>query len=110
MRFPKPIVGRSLRSCVLSVTCAVLVIATSWAAEKKTPAQVLFTNVNIFDGKSDKLAMGMSVLIEGNLIKQISRGGIKTNRLATELTPQSPGQQGNLSKLASNIRRPAIGS
>ena len=82
MRFPKPMVSRSLRSCVLSVTCAVLVNATSWAAEKKTPAQVLFTNVNIFDGKGDKLAMGMSVLIEGNLIKQISRGGIKSNRLA----------------------------
>jgi imidazolonepropionase-like amidohydrolase len=41
------------------------------SAEEKPPAQVLFTNVNIFDGKTDKLAMGMSVLVEGNLIKAI---------------------------------------
>ena len=44
------------------------------AAEDKPQPQVLFTNVNVFDGKSDKLAEGMSVLVEGNLIKKIAKG------------------------------------
>ena len=34
----------------------------------------LFTNVNIFDGTSERLAMGQDVLVEGNLIKQIGTG------------------------------------
>ena len=42
-------------------------------AEEKKPVQTLFTNVNIFDGKADKLAMGMNVLVEGNLIKQVGK-------------------------------------
>ena len=36
-------------------------------AEESQPAQVLFKNVNVFDGTGDKLAMGMDVLVEGNL-------------------------------------------
>jgi imidazolonepropionase-like amidohydrolase len=39
--------------------------------------QVLFTNVNIFDGKSDALIESSSVLIEGNTIKQISQDAIE---------------------------------
>ena len=35
--------------------------------------QILITNVNIFDGKNDKLAMGQDVLIEGKLIKKIGK-------------------------------------
>ncbi len=42
-------------------------------AQESVPTQVLFANVNIFDGKSDKLAMGMNVLVEGNLIKQVGK-------------------------------------
>ena len=30
--------------------------------------------MNVFDGKSDTLAMGQDVLVEGNLIKQIGKG------------------------------------
>ena len=41
-------------------------------AQDNAPRQVLFTDVNIFDGKSNTLAEGMSVLVEGNLIKKIS--------------------------------------
>ena len=44
------------------------------SAEEKPPVQVLFTNVNIFDGKSHKLAMDMNVLVEGNLIKKVGKG------------------------------------
>ena len=46
--------------------------------EEKPKPQVLFTNVNIFDGKSDTLAEGMSVLVEGNLIKEVAKGHIET--------------------------------
>jgi imidazolonepropionase-like amidohydrolase len=42
------------------------------AQEKETPTQVLFTNVNIWDGIDEDLKSGMSVLVENNLIKQIS--------------------------------------
>ena len=37
-------------------------------------SQTLIKNVNIFDGKSEKLAMGQDVLIEANLIKKIGKG------------------------------------
>jgi len=49
------------------------------AQDKKPKPQVLFTNVNVFDGKSDQLAKGMSVLVEGNLIKKIAKGKIKAD-------------------------------
>ena len=35
-------------------------------AEEKKPIQILFTNVNIFDGFSPELKKGMSVLVENN--------------------------------------------
>jgi imidazolonepropionase-like amidohydrolase len=38
---------------------------------------VLFKNVNIFDGKTDKLAKGMNVLVVGKQIKAISKSSIK---------------------------------
>jgi imidazolonepropionase-like amidohydrolase len=59
------------------VACLLALMANSAplaAAEEKPKPQTLFTNVNIFDGKSDTLAEGMSVLVDGNLIKQIGKG------------------------------------
>jgi imidazolonepropionase-like amidohydrolase len=41
--------------------------------EEKKPVQILFTNVNIFDGFSDKLQKGMSVLVEANHIKEVGK-------------------------------------
>jgi imidazolonepropionase-like amidohydrolase len=41
-------------------------------AEDKEPRQVLFTNVNIFDGVNDGLMKNASVLVEGKLIKTVS--------------------------------------
>jgi len=46
--------------------------STSSATAQKT-SQVLIKNVNIFDGKNEKLTEGMSVLIEGNKIAEIAR-------------------------------------
>ena len=59
---------------VLNTVLMGATITPAISAEIEPPAQVLFTNVNIFDGRSDKLAMGMSVLVEVNLIKQIGKG------------------------------------
>jgi imidazolonepropionase-like amidohydrolase len=67
----------------LFATGALLATTPAISAENKPLPQTLFTNVNVFDGKADELAMGMSVLVEGKLIKEIAKGGIKTNRLAT---------------------------
>jgi len=46
-----------------------------WAeAQETTPNNVvLITNANVFDGQNEKLAEGMSVLIEGNKITQIAK-------------------------------------
>jgi hypothetical protein len=46
---------------------------TGIAQDEKPKPQVLITNVNIFDGFSDKLATGMSVLVEGNHIKEVGK-------------------------------------
>ncbi|WP_380058984.1 amidohydrolase family protein (plasmid) [Falsihalocynthiibacter sp. SS001] len=46
------------------------------AAAQDDPIQVLFTNVNIFDGVSESLLENASVLVEGNLIKTISTQSI----------------------------------
>jgi imidazolonepropionase-like amidohydrolase len=47
-------------------------LAVSAAEEAKAPPQVLITNVNVWDGTSSGLQNGMSVLVEGHLIKEIS--------------------------------------
>ena len=68
---------------------AVLAAATSIGcfpgvvvAEEGTPTRVLFKNVNIFDGTSDKLTTGMDVLVTGNLIGMIGKG-LSTDEGAT---------------------------
>jgi imidazolonepropionase-like amidohydrolase len=45
----------------------------AFAADADT-VRILFTNVNVFDGTSEKLAKGQSVLVEGNLIEQVGPG------------------------------------
>ncbi|MGV6826797.1 MAG: amidohydrolase family protein [bacterium] len=41
-------------------------------AEAKTQSQVLFQNVNVFDGETNKLHKNKHVLVSGNLISEIS--------------------------------------
>ena len=57
----------------LSLTASIAVLAgfpvLAVSADEKP--LVLITNVNVFDGKSDELAMNSNVLIEGNLIKEV---------------------------------------
>jgi len=51
--------------------------------EEEILPQVLFTNVNIFNGTNNKLNEGMNVLVEKNLIKTISKAPIESNKSAT---------------------------
>ncbi|MDW3221464.1 MAG: amidohydrolase family protein [Paracoccaceae bacterium] len=46
--------------------------AVTLAAQEDAPRQVLFTNVNIFNGMDGEMMEGGSVLVEGNLIKTVS--------------------------------------
>ena len=76
-----------IKKCLVAValTAALAFVASlsgpvsAIAQDEKPKPQVLFTNVNIFDGTSDALAEGMSVLVEGNLIKKVAKGAIEAD-------------------------------
>ncbi len=70
---------RAMRNFALGFASITLISSASWAAEDVPPAKTLIRNVNIFDGVNDGLAEGMSVLIEGNLIKAISADTIEAD-------------------------------
>ena len=53
-----------------------LMVTSATAAEKAPPMQVLFKNVNIFNGTENRLYENYQVLVEANLIKEISAGEI----------------------------------
>ena len=53
------------------ILCA-LFVAPTLAEDNPSLSQVLITNAKVFNGRSDKLTEPMSVLIEGNKIKQIA--------------------------------------
>jgi len=54
--------------------CATLALGASARARQAEPKQpVLITNARIFDGQNEKLADGMSVLVEGNKITKVAR-------------------------------------
>ena len=55
-----------------------LVCSSNAISAQGTAKQTLIKNVNIFDGKNIKLAMGQDVLIEANLIKKIGKN-LKAN-------------------------------
>ena len=59
-------------------TSSSLMAASSGGAEaaeqgEKKPIHILFTNVNVFDGFSDKLQMKTRVLVEDNYIKEVGK-------------------------------------
>ena len=61
-----------LKKNVFFALITICAIATgAYAQEEKENSQTLFVNVNVFDGVSKDLAMGVDVLVEGNLIKKI---------------------------------------
>jgi len=54
-------------------TIVSVVSFAAYSADEKKPVQILFKNVNIFDGFSDKLKINMSVLVEANYIKEVGK-------------------------------------
>ncbi len=57
----------------------IAVLMSPWASAADGDRQILITNVNVFDGRTDALVMGQNVLVEGNLIKTISDDSIDTS-------------------------------
>jgi imidazolonepropionase-like amidohydrolase len=58
---------------VVTVAAAAFVLVSfgAMAADESAPTQTLITNVNVFDGFADVLAMNTDVLIEGNHIIEV---------------------------------------
>ena len=67
--------------CHFFVVASLLITLPVLAETKPNPPpkQILFNNVNIFDGKTNKLWENRHVLVEGNKIKQISQKAINVN-------------------------------
>jgi imidazolonepropionase-like amidohydrolase len=86
-------VGRG--ALALAITAALALptaLLAAAAEEEKAPVRILFTNVNVFDGFEDTLQKGMSVLVEGNFIKEVGRsisapGAIIVNGEGRTMTP-----------------------
>ena len=68
-------VGRFL---VLVVSVGVVSVGVV-AAQDETPSQTFITNVNVWDGNSEALQMGTSVLIEGNLVAGVGASANPSN-------------------------------
>jgi imidazolonepropionase-like amidohydrolase len=79
----KPFHLRPLPRIASLLICVLLMpFGNARAIEQPTVKQVLFKNVNIFNGTEDKLYKNHSVLVEGNLIKKIG-ASLKANKEAT---------------------------
>ena len=63
-----------------AIVAAVIFAAAACAQETVPTSATLFTNVRIFDGKSDKLSAPSHVLVRGNKIEKISAQPIPTDR------------------------------
>lgn len=61
-----------MKTNLRALFCSALLAVTTPLAAQEDPRQVLFTNVNIFDGVNGEIVENGSVLVEGNLIKTIS--------------------------------------
>ena len=61
------------RAKFLTTICAGIALAASSIVLAQDEGQTLFTNVNVFDGFADELAMNTDVLIEGNHIIEVGQ-------------------------------------
>jgi len=66
-----------------SVIAFALAMLMAGAAAAQSPAEVVFRNVRVFDGKSDRLTAPTSVLVRGNLIAAIGPAVVPTATGAT---------------------------
>jgi len=62
-----------IQAITTSLCVALAFSATVIAQDAKPKPSVLITSANIFDGQNEKLATGMSVLVEGNKITKIAK-------------------------------------
>ncbi len=60
-------------SVVVLIACLIAGVSHAQSSEPEAPRQTLIKNVNVFDGKTDGLARGQEVLVEGNMIKAVGR-------------------------------------
>ena len=74
----------SLAKTVMGVVLGLMLVLPALAQDAKTApkAKTLFTNVHVFDGKTENRIMNANVLVEGNMIKAVSTdpieaGGVK---------------------------------
>ena len=59
-----------------SIIAAVLAWSMSGAAAAQAPAEVLFGDVRVFDGRSEGLTAPTSVLVSGNVIAAIGPAAV----------------------------------
>src|SRR5262245_3052296 len=64
------------RPTFVFATAALMFAAPAFAQQSAPKPQTLFTNVHVFDGVNEKRIENANLLIEGNLIKQISTAKI----------------------------------
>jgi len=64
---------KTIHSIVALLCVALVSCATAMAQEAQPKQSTLITNARIFDGQNEKLADGMSVLVEGNKISKIAK-------------------------------------
>lgn len=72
----------TMKQVVRLLAAMILVLALvvpAMAADKEPVVKILFTNVNVFDGEHEKLINNANVLVEGNLIKQVSTKAISAD-------------------------------
>ena len=72
----EPSIRKSARSVLVLALSCLLATPAVVRAQEEAPPQILFTNVNVFDGYAESLQDGMNVLVEGKLIKTISASAI----------------------------------
>ena len=71
----------------------VLLLAPAWASAQDGPStHILITNATVWDGTSDAATPGLNVLVENNLIKQISAEPIAVNRSANTTVIDAAGK------------------
>jgi len=63
-----------LVAIVFTITAGIAPTLAEEKAKKKAPTLVLITNVDVWDGTSDKVQKGVDVLVEDNKIKNVAKG------------------------------------
>lgn len=66
-----------LRTNLMGFALSILLGASAAMAQDEAPAQTLFTNVHVFDGMNEERIENASVLVEGKLIKKVSKSSIE---------------------------------